>query len=88
MRILHTVELDHPSTGGAQEVVRGVSEALVASGHDVTVATTRLPERRDAVVNGVRIEESDVAGCAAHGITGEAERCQNVDDTATARRRG
>jgi len=74
MRILHAVEFYHPSTGGAQEVVRRVSEALVARGHDVTVATTRLPDRRDPVIRGVRIEGFGVSGSTARGISGEAER--------------
>ncbi len=45
MRILHTVEFYHPSIRGAQEVVRQFSERLVTLGHDVTVVTTKLPER-------------------------------------------
>jgi glycosyltransferase involved in cell wall biosynthesis len=74
MRILHTVELYAPSVGGAQEVVKQVSERLVARGHDVTVATTRLTERTNAVHNGVKIAEFDVSGNAVRGIVGEVER--------------
>ena len=40
MKILHTVEYYAPSVGGAQEVVRQISERMVQRGHQVTVATT------------------------------------------------
>ena len=55
MRILHTVEFYPPSIGGMQEVVRQLSERLVLLGHDVTVATTRIPERTASSQNGVKI---------------------------------
>jgi glycosyltransferase involved in cell wall biosynthesis len=74
MKILHMVEFYHPSVGGMQEVVRQLSERLVQLGHEVTVATTRLPDRERALFNGVRIEEFDIRGNLANGITGETER--------------
>jgi glycosyltransferase involved in cell wall biosynthesis len=74
LKILHTVEFYSPSVGGAQEVVRRVSEVLARLGHDVTVATTRLPDRADGEVRGVRIEEFDVGGNAVRGLHGEVER--------------
>lgn len=74
LRILHTVEFYAPSVGGAQEVVRQVSERLAARGHDVTVATTRLPQRDVHELNGVRIEEFAVSGNTVRGITGEVDR--------------
>jgi L-malate glycosyltransferase len=74
MRILHTVEFYNPSIGGAQEVVRQLSERLVTLGHDVTVVTTKLPERNFKVLNGVRIEEFNIAGNAVRGFSGEIER--------------
>lgn len=74
MKILHTVEFYKPSTGGAQEVVRRISEALVKRGHEVTVATTRLPNRREDRLNGVRIESFAISGNAVRGCTGETER--------------
>ena len=70
MRILHTVELYHPSVGGAQEVVRQLSERMAAAGHDVTVATSKLPERKADTLNGVRIVEFDVSGSAVRGYQG------------------
>lgn len=74
MRILHTVEHYSPSVGGAQEVVRQISERLAARGHDVTVATTRMRGRTSVRLDGVAIVEFDVRGNAAHGIEGEADR--------------
>ncbi len=74
MRILHAVEFYAPSVGGAQEVVRQVSERLAARGHDVTVATTRLSERSDADIGGVRIAEFDISGNAVRGMSGEVDR--------------
>jgi glycosyltransferase involved in cell wall biosynthesis len=76
VKILHTVEHYSPSVGGAQEVVRQLSERLAARGHEVTVATTRMPERMSRLLKGVAIEEFDVRGNAAHGIEGEAKRYQ------------
>jgi glycosyltransferase involved in cell wall biosynthesis len=76
MRILHTVEFYTPSVGGAQEVVRQISERLAARGHEVTVATTRLAERRDRCPGGVRIEEFDISGNAVLGCRGETGRYQ------------
>ena len=74
MKILHTVEFYHPSIGGMQEVVKQLSERLVRLGHEVTVATTRLPERAERVINGVRIEEFAINGNLAWGMTGELDR--------------
>lgn len=74
MRVLHTTEFYSPITGGAQEVVRQVSERLAAAGHHVTVATTRVPERAPGPIGGVEIAEFDIAGNAARGFSGEVER--------------
>ena len=76
MKILHTVEFYHPSVGGMQEVVKQLSERLVRLGHDVTVSTTQLSDRRDKVINGVTVEGFAVKGKLAVGIDGELERYQ------------
>mgnify|MGYP001070293453 CR=1 FL=1 len=76
MRILHTVEFYYPSVGGAQEVVKQISEGLVRRGHDVTVATARLPNRSAATINGVHIEEFSISGNAVRGFRGEVDRYQ------------
>jgi glycosyltransferase involved in cell wall biosynthesis len=54
-----------------QEVVRQLSERLVALGHTVTVATTALKERRENVHNGVHIRGFDVKGNLVRGIEGD-----------------
>lgn len=76
MRILHTVEFFHPSVGGAQEVVKQVSEQLVKRGHDVTVATTKLPDRTQSHLNGARIVDFAISGNAARGFTGDTAAYQ------------
>jgi len=74
MKILHTVEFYAPSVGGMQEVVKQLSERLVKLGHEVTVATTKLPERLEKVHNGVTIEEFSIRGNLVHCMTGEVDR--------------
>lgn len=76
MKILHTVELYHPSVGGAQEVVRRISEGLAKKGHQVTVATTKLPKRKMSEHNGVKITEFNAKGNLAYGLSGEIEKYQ------------
>jgi glycosyltransferase involved in cell wall biosynthesis len=76
MKILHTVEFYSPSVGGAQEVVKQISEHLVKRGHTVTVATTKLAKRTSYTVNGVQIEEFDIAGNAVGGFRGDTARYQ------------
>jgi glycosyltransferase involved in cell wall biosynthesis len=73
MRILVACEFYHPSVGGVQEVMRQLAERFVAGGHDVTVATSYLPERQERTVNGVDIVEFRVAGNAVRGLIGEVE---------------
>lgn len=71
MKILHTVEFYSPSVGGAQEVVKQLSEHLVLLGHDVTVATTKLTNRSRKSINGVKIIGFDINGNAVRGYNGE-----------------
>jgi len=70
LKILHTVEFYHPHVGGSESVVQQLSERLVKRGHKVTVATTKLPERKVRGLNGVEIEEFDVRGSLARGFMG------------------
>jgi len=77
MKILHTVEYYHPNVGGAQEVVKQISERLVRKGHQITVATKKLNERKVSSLNGVQIVEFNISGNAVRGMTGELERYQN-----------
>ena len=74
MKILHTVEFYHPSQGGMQEVVKQISERLVKLGHEVTIATTKLSERKNKIINGVTIEEFAIEGNMVRGLKGETEK--------------
>ncbi len=73
MKILHTVEFYSPSVGGMQEIVKQVSERLAALGHQVTVATTKLAERKKCEINGVKIVEFEISGNLATNLSGEVE---------------
>jgi glycosyltransferase involved in cell wall biosynthesis len=74
LKLLLASEFYHPSRGGVQEVMRQIAERLAAAGHDVTVATSHLPERTFSELNGVKIAEFRISGKAATGIAGETER--------------
>lgn len=54
--------------------MRQIAEQLVARGHQVTVATTRLPARDFQTLNGVDIKEFAVSGNLVSGMVGEVER--------------
>jgi L-malate glycosyltransferase len=73
MRILHTVELYDPSVGGAQEVVRQISTRLAQRGHEVTVATTKLEQRRSEQIDGVQVKGFAIAGNQVRGMRGELD---------------
>jgi L-malate glycosyltransferase len=78
MKILHTVEFYSPSVGGMQEVVKQLSERLVCRGHDITVATTRLRQRTQKIINGVKIAEFTIDGNMARGMNGETDAYRQV----------
>jgi glycosyltransferase involved in cell wall biosynthesis len=59
--------------GGAQEVVRELSERLAARGHEVTVATSAMPERISREHAGVKIVEFPLAGNLAGGFRGDTD---------------
>ncbi len=73
MKILHTVEFYEPSKGGSEEVIRQISERLALRGHQVTVATSYLPDRRFHELNGVRVEQFRIRGNYVKGLKGEIE---------------
>ena len=73
VQILLACEVYHPSVGGVQEVMRQIAVRLVERGHQVTVATSHLPERRSKDINGVKIAEFKVAGNLARGMSGEVD---------------
>lgn len=71
MRILHTVQYYAPDNGGgAAEVVRRVSEGLVARGHDVTIATSLHPARTRFEDNGVKIAQFSVHSVLRQSVLG------------------
>lgn len=74
MRILFCCEFYAPSVGGVQEVMRQLAERLVLKGHQVTVATSALPDRDFATLNGVHIQEFAVSGNLVRGILGEDDK--------------
>lgn len=77
LKILHTVEYYFPSVGGAQEAVKRISELLVKKGHEVTVATTYLPEREKYNINGVKIEDFSISGNSVRGFSGDTAKYQD-----------
>lgn len=74
MKILHTTEFYYPSVGGVQEAVRQLSERLAALGHEVTVATTKLPDRKFHHLCGVKIVDFNISGNRIRGIRGEKQK--------------
>lgn len=77
MKILHLVEFYHPSVGGAQEVVRHISERMVRAGHEVTVATSWLSNRNYTEYNGVKIVSFKISGNSVRGYTGNIKEYQD-----------
>lgn len=69
MKILHCVESYYPSVSGAPEVVKQLSEHMAKLGHDVTVATRKLPERKKSKHNGVKIIEFDIKPTSNKGMS-------------------
>lgn len=76
MKILHTVESYLPSRHGMQEVVTQLSEYMVKSGHDVTIATSYNENRISKLINGVKIEEFKIKGNFVNGMVGETKSYQ------------
>ena len=76
MHILFGCQFYAPSVGGVQEVMRQIAERLVARGHQVTVATTKLSTRAFTTLNGVGIKEFAVSGNIVSGMAGEIEQYQ------------
>jgi glycosyltransferase involved in cell wall biosynthesis len=77
MRILFCCEQYAPSTGGVQKVMQEIAEHLVLRGHEVAVATSRHPERSFSQLNGVRIQEFEIAGNLVCGLRGQVQDYQS-----------
>jgi glycosyltransferase involved in cell wall biosynthesis len=76
MKILFCCQFYAPSVGGVQEVIRQIAERLAARGHQVTVATTKLPMRNFDKLNGVEIKGFFVSGNHVIGMSGEVKEYQ------------
>lgn len=74
MKFLFCCEFYYPSVGGVQEVMKQIAERLVARGHEVTVATTYLPNRNFTNLNGVEIIQFEIRGNLVRGMQGEIDR--------------
>jgi glycosyltransferase involved in cell wall biosynthesis len=59
-----------PQVGGSEEVVKRLAAGLVRRGHDVTVATSPHPRRREEAMV-VKVDEFDVTGNTVTGISGD-----------------
>jgi glycosyltransferase involved in cell wall biosynthesis len=77
MRILICCEFYAPSIGGVQKVMQEVAEHLVLRGHEISVATTALPERTGNQLNGVNIQQFDISGNRVRGLSGDVDRYRN-----------
>jgi glycosyltransferase involved in cell wall biosynthesis len=77
MKILCCVEFFYPSVGGAQEVIKQLSSRFSKQGHQVTVATSYLPNRTSRKFNSVSISEFKVSGNLVYGISGEYKKYQD-----------
>lgn len=77
MRILLCCESYVPGGGGVARVNKEIAERLVCRGHDVTVATTKIKERNEKIVQGVKIHDFEVSGNTVRGIRGEVNRYQD-----------
>jgi glycosyltransferase involved in cell wall biosynthesis len=67
MRVLHCLHNYHPARGGAEWLMKNVSERLAAKGHDVTVIASNALSVEDYVLPGggkrlLPIGQDDVNG--------------------------
>lgn len=77
MKILHTVKQYHPLGGGMYEVVRQLSKNLAKFGHDITIATTKLPPDYKPECDKIKIKEFAISGDFIVGLKGEVKKYQN-----------
>jgi glycosyltransferase involved in cell wall biosynthesis len=77
MKILHVLKTYHPSSGGMHEVVKQISENLAKRGHEITIATTKLPELPKNNFSNIKIIEFDISGNYISGLNGEIKKYQN-----------
>ncbi len=63
-----------------QEVVSQLSERLAKKGHEVIVATSFHPDRKEAMINGVRVESFRISGNMVNGYGGEEGERQRYQE--------
>lgn len=66
-----------PAIGGMAEVVKQLSERLIAMGHKVTVATGTHPGRENEIINGVRIISFPITGNSVSGYQGNIKEYED-----------
>lgn len=74
MKLLFCCESYWPHRGGVQEVMRQIAERMAARGHQVTVATSQHPLRKEGVVNGVAVRAFNAGGKMVYGLNGEIDQ--------------
>ena len=57
--------------------MRQLAERMALAGHDITVATSYVPDRNFTSHNGVKIRDFKVVGNATRGMVGEVDRYRN-----------
>ena len=70
-------EFFYPSVGGVQEVVKQIARRLAANGHNITIATTTIPNRTSNEFGKIKIESFSISGNLVNGISGEVDRYRN-----------
>jgi len=73
LEILHLVEHYPPFIGGMAEVTRQLSERLASMGHEVTVATSVHPQRKEQDPLPLNIKEFDISGNWVYGYSGNTK---------------
>jgi glycosyltransferase involved in cell wall biosynthesis len=75
LRILQVTDFYEPFVGGMEQHVQTLSLLLARHGHEVTVATARLPgTAEDETADGVRVRR--IAGWASRALAGRYERSE------------
>jgi glycosyltransferase involved in cell wall biosynthesis len=75
LRILQVCDFFEPLVGGMEQAVKALSRGLVQRGHDVTVATVRLPGTPvNEAVDGFRIRR--ITGWSGRVLTGWYDRAE------------
>jgi len=77
MKILHCVEFYYPHIGGAEKHVQILSEYFSNLGNETHVATSKIYNRKNKILNNVKIIEFNIKGNAVRGYNGNIASYQN-----------